>query len=48
MDYDGRYLGLLGTYLQEVRYGGMDRIDVTQDRDRRRAVVNVAMNIRDP
>jgi hypothetical protein len=48
MDYYGRYLGFLGTYLQEMRCGGMDRIDVTQDRDRRRAVVNVVMNIRDP
>ena len=32
--------------LQEVGYGGIDWIELAQDRDRWRALVNVAMNIR--
>jgi hypothetical protein len=31
--------------LQEVGYGGIDWIDLAQERDRRRAVVNAVMNI---
>jgi hypothetical protein len=34
--------------LQEAGWGGMDWIDVAQDRDRLRDVVSVVMNIRVP
>jgi len=32
--------------LQEVGWGGMDWIDLAQNRDRWRALVNAAMNLR--
>jgi len=35
-------------HLLEVGCGGMDWIDVAQDRDRRRALENVVMNIQVP
>ena len=34
--------------LQEVRYGGMDWIELAQDRDRWQALVNVGMNLQVP
>jgi hypothetical protein len=34
--------------LREIGYGGMDWIDLAQDRDRWRALVNTVMNLRVP
>jgi hypothetical protein len=34
--------------LREIRWGGMDLIDLTKDRDRWGVLVNMAMKLRDP
>jgi hypothetical protein len=34
--------------LREVEWGGMDWIDLAQDRDRLRALVNMVMNLQVP
>ena len=39
-----RWKDTINMYLQEVGCGGMDWIEVAQDRDRCRALVNAVMN----
>jgi hypothetical protein len=34
--------------LREIGWAGMDRIDLAQDRDNWRAIINVVMNLRIP
>jgi hypothetical protein len=43
-----RWVHNIKTYLREIGWNGMDWIDVAQDRDQWRALVNVVMNLRVP
>jgi hypothetical protein len=43
-----RYVDNIKMGLREEGWGGMDWIDLTQDRDQRRALVNTVMNFRAP
>jgi hypothetical protein len=43
-----RWEGNIKISLQEVGCGGIDWIELAQDRDRRRELVNAAMNLRVP
>jgi hypothetical protein len=35
-------------YLREIKWGGMDWVDLARDRDQWRALVNTVMNLRVP
>jgi hypothetical protein len=43
-----RWEGNITINLREIGWGGVDWIDLAQDRDRWRAVVNAVMNLRIP
>ena len=43
-----RWENTINTVLQEVGCGGLDWIELAEDRDRWRALINEAMNLRDP
>jgi hypothetical protein len=43
-----RWVGNIKMNLREIGWDGMDWIDLTQDRDQWRALVNAVMNLRVP
>jgi hypothetical protein len=43
-----RWVDNIKMYPREIGWGGMDWIDLPQDRDQWRAVVITVMNLRDP
>jgi hypothetical protein len=43
-----RWLDNIKMDLREIEWGGMDWIDLAQDRDQRRALVSTVMNLRVP
>jgi hypothetical protein len=43
-----RWVDITKIYLREIGWGGMDWIDLAQDRDQWRALVNTVMNLRVP
>jgi hypothetical protein len=43
-----RWVNNININLREIGWDGMDRIDLTQDWDQRRALVNMVMNLRVP
>jgi hypothetical protein len=43
-----RWLNNIKMDLREIGWGGMDWIDLAEDRDQSRALVNTAMNLRVP
>ena len=45
IDVDGRIILKL---ILRIKFGGIDCIDIAQDRDKRRAVVNAVMNLQVP
>jgi hypothetical protein len=48
LEDQNRWEDNIKTDLQEAGYGGMDWIDLAQNRDRWRALVNAVMNLRFP
>jgi hypothetical protein len=43
-----RWVDNIKMYLREIEWDGMDQIDLAQDRDQWRALVNTVMNLRVP